>query len=256
MLAKPIPKGKIGKLAEAALSRDFDTMRTALQTAVTSLSKVIAADFEIAESDKEAALRDATANYINKAESALDGQTVLHLTANFPTVNDGDLGAMIFLLKHGANPNAQDANGNTLLHHYASKCLETAVAFVESYAKTQQASEARIAFDTIEQHMIRLCMLACYLGNPTLTNNEGKSAASIMEEFDQYIGTETGLQVQLATCYLNAVKGATPPGKVNVSIPQNLMQAKQPEGHHASKVTAGRAANENQKNNAGCCVLL
>lgn len=257
MLAKPIPTGdgKIGKLAQAALTGNFENMASALQRTVDAYKANIAADTEITPENRENELREAVARYINTPQKNLNEQTVLHLTAHFPRANDSDLGAMVFLLKYGANPNAQDANGNTLMHHYASKCIETAVVFVKTHIGGRRPEEAQEAIAIINLYMTRMCTLAYYLGDPTLTNIEGKSTANILQEFDKYLEADTGLHIQVASCYLSALKGATPPGKVEVTIPQNILLASQPEGPQASKVSAGRAANENQKK-ATCCVLL
>ena len=249
MLAKPIPTGdgKIGKLAQAALTGNFENMASALQRTVDAYKANIAADTEITPENRENELREAVARYINTPQKNLNEQTVLHLTAHFPRANDSDLGAMVFLLKYGANPNAQDANGNTLMHHYAAKCASEVTAFVKT-AKDTQENRTKGA-NILEHYMTRVCTLAYYKGDPSITNAQGQSPESIMRH------TTPGLEGEARICYTRALQGATPPGKVEVNVPQSLSQANQPEGHHASRVSAERAANENQKK-AACCVLL
>jgi len=239
MLAKPIPKGEIGELAKAALSRDFETLRAKLQGDVTTLGEWVGAETQIPEANKKALLNEAVTEYINKAEPALDGQTALHLAANFPTTgNSTDLGTMVFLLKEGANPNAQDNNGNTLMHHYATKCVQDLTA-----ASREQGAAI------LTNYMIRILTLAFYKGNPNIANAAKQSPFGILEDSGlKYAASDTVL------AYQAALRGDTPPGKVEVCV-KDQMPSKQ-EGPHAAQVSAGRAANENKDKKAdGCCVL-
>lgn len=249
MLAKPIPRGKIGKLAEAALSRDLDTMIDSLQKTLNAFKANIAQDEEIPQADKESVLREAIANHINKAEPNLGGQTVLHLTANFPEKGDSDLGAMIFLLKHGANPNAQDSQGQTLMHHYTNKGVEEAVAFAKKSKNTKKEQE-QLA-DIIGHFMYRVNALAYYKGDPNLTNFAGQSPVSIMREH------LPGLENEPLRCYELALDGITPPGKVEEIPAPEVQLPKAEEAHakpgaHAAKVLKGRANNDNGQAKKGC----
>jgi ankyrin repeat protein len=78
------------------------------------------------------------ARYVDKKESNLNGQSAIHLVVCFPKGdNEGqDFPVLISLLTQcGANPNAQDNNGNTLMHHYARKCVDEAVAFYKNISR-------------------------------------------------------------------------------------------------------------------------
>jgi hypothetical protein len=205
---------------------------------VAALGKMISEDNDIPEASRKAALHDAIANYINKSEPNLNGQTALHLTAHFPQldIKNDDLGAMVFLLNYGANPNAQDNNGNTLMHHYAAKCVAEVSEYIENGNKRKEGE------NVFTHYMTRVCTLAYYKGDPNLTNKLGHSPVSIMK------GLIPGLEEEALICYQRALNGDVPPGKVVVKVPEQIQHVgKAPQGVHTSRILAEQNAHNDNR---------
>lgn len=248
MLGRMQPTGPVSGLHQAMLDGNYEGFVFNLKDVSQRLGNAINADARI--QDKEAALKAALARYVNKAEPNLNGQAAIHLVACFPQGDhEGADGSVLkTLLTHfGANPNAQDANGNTLMHHYASRCVNELTAYVkESQAKKlhNEPKEIEKCADIIRHYMIRICTLSYYKGDPHLTNTMLESPVGIMS------GCTPGLEEEAIVCYQRALAGAVPPGKVEVNIPEKILKkpgsALAEPGVHLAKVLKDRA-NDNSK---------